>query len=227
MELHLVLAFDVSASVNDEEFTLQRRGTADALRSETVRDAIKQVEGGIAISIVQWASIGHQVLVLDWAVLRNGEDLERYALATEVMPRKLPGGGTMIHAGLEFAASMFGTAPGHARRKVIDVSGNGQTDDSERLLETRDRLNRDGIVINGLAIEEDHKDLTYYFYRYVVGGPGAFVVTANDHPDFAEAMERKLYLEITGLSVAGKPAPDTTRHAHVQQTDDSLGQELR
>ena len=118
------------------------------------------------------------------------------------MPRKLAGGGTMIHAGLRFAAEMFETAPGTARRQVIDLSGNGRTDDERALLEIRDLLNRQGVVINGLAIEEDHDDLTQYFYRVVIGGAGAFVETAADFPVFAKAMEQKLYREISGPSFA-------------------------
>ena len=202
MELHLVLAFDVSASVNDAEFALQRRGTAEALRSITVRAAIENAPGGIAMSVVQWSSIAQQAVALDWVYLRTPDDIDAYAREVDAMQRVLPGGGTMIHAGLSFAAEMFATAPGTARRQVIDLSGNGRTDDERGLLEVRDRLNNQGIVINGLAIEEDHDDLTWYFYRFVAGGPGAFVETASDFPVFAKAMERKLYREISGPSFA-------------------------
>lgn len=205
MELHLVLAFDVSASVNDVEFAMQREGTAAALRSFRIRAAIEAAPGGIAVSIVQWSSIGQQALGLDWVHLHDADDIDRFADAVDAMPRRLPGGGTMIHAGLRFAAEMFDTAPGLPRRRVIDLSGNGRTDDERALLEVRDKLNRDGIVINGLAIEEDHRDLTQYFYRVVIGGAGAFVETADDFPVFEKAMEMKLYREISGPSYAGWP----------------------
>lgn len=205
MELHLVLAFDVSASVNDVEFAMQRRGTEEALRSIRIRAAIENAPGGIAISIVQWSSIGQQALGLDWAHLKTATDIDRFADQVAAMPRRLEGGGTMIHAGLLFAEEMFQTAPGTARRRVIDVSGNGRTDDEPALLETRDRLNRQGVVINGLAIEEDHRDLTQYFYRVVIGGPGAFVETADDFPVFAKAMQKKLYREISGPSFVWLP----------------------
>mgnify|MGYP001801264174 CR=1 FL=1 len=202
MELHLVLAFDVSASVNESEFALQRHGTAEALRSLRIRAAIEAAPGGVAVSIVQWSSIGQQALGLDWVHLQTADQIDAFAEAVAAMPRRLSGGGTMIHTGLEFAADMFETAPGEARRQVIDLSGNGRTDDERALLEMRDRLNRAGVVINGLAIEEDHKDLTEYFYRVVIGGAGAFVETADDFPVFAKAMERKLYREISGPSFA-------------------------
>lgn len=209
MELHLVLAFDVSASVNDEEFDLQRRGTAAAIRSDAVATAIADAPGGVAIAIVQWSSQTQQAIGLDWVALRSAADAAAYADRVEDLPRRLPGGGTMIHAGLDFAAEMFGTAPGAARRRVIDLAANGQTDDTDALLEMRDRLLQRGIAINGLAIEEDDRTLTAYFHREVIGGPGAFVVTADDFPDFGKAMQIKLYREISGAVFSG-PVPDGT-----------------
>lgn len=198
MELHLVLAFDVSASVNDVEFDLQRSGTASALRSELVAAAIERAPGGVAVAIVQWSSATRQALGLDWVELHDLGDVAAYADRVDTMPRRLPGGGTMIHTGLGFAARMLDAAPGRARRQVIDIAGNGRTDDEKRLIETRDRLLSQGIVINGLAIEEDATTLTSYFEAHVIGGPSAFVVTADDFGDFADAMETKLLREISG-----------------------------
>ena len=209
MELHLVLAFDVSASVNDDEFDLQRTGTADALRSERVAEAIARAPGGVAIAIVQWSSKSRQALGLDWVELYNLGDVDAYADEVAGMPRRLPGGGTMIHTGIEFAARLLEAGPGEARRQVIDLSGNGQADDRDLLLESRDRVVSQGIVINGLAIEEDHDDLTEYFERYVVGGTNAFVVTANDFEDFTDAMETKLFREISGAVFSRDDASDT------------------
>ncbi len=210
MELHLVLAFDVSASVNDAEFDLQRIGTARALRHASVRAAIEQAEGGVALSIVQWSSVGLQALGLDWAVLRTSEDVEAFADQVGAMPRMLSGGGTMIHTGLEFAARQLDSAPGSARRRVIDLSGNGRADDHDKMLEMRDRLVRDGVIINALAIEEHKDDLTTYFYRFLIGGPAAFVITADEFEDYSDAMQRKLHREITGPEVSrnqrGSPA---------------------
>ena len=208
MELHLVLAFDVSASVNDREFDLQRSGTAQALRSEIVSAAIDRAPGGVAIAIVQWSSVTRQALGLDWVALHSTQDALDYADVVAEMPRRIPGGGTMIHSGLDFAGRMLEAAPGFARRQVIDIAGNGQSDDEERLLESRDRLLSKGIVINGLAIEEDFDDLTNYFERFVVGGPNAFVITASGFEDFTSAMEVKLLREISGAIFSGP----TLRH---------------
>jgi len=198
MALHLVLAFDASASVNDVEFDIQRTGTARALRHPSVRSAIAQAEGGVAISIVQWSSVGLQALGLDWAILRTTGDVDAFADRVRAMPRELSGGGTMIHTGLAFAARQLDAAPGTARRRVIDLSGNGRSDDHDKMLEMRDRLVRDGVVINALAIEEHNDDLTSYFYRFLIGGPGAFVITADEFDDFRVAMRKKLYREIVG-----------------------------
>jgi len=202
LELHLVLAFDVSASVNDAEFELQRKGSADALRDPAVGAAVEAAKGGVAITIIQWSSVTRQALGLDWVVLRTRTDTLAYAQSVQDMPRRLPGGGTMIHSGLEFAARRFRAAPGDARRRVIDLSGNGRTDDVELLHRVRDRLVAEGVVINGLAIEELHNDLTGYFRRNLIGGAGAFVVTADEFEDFSAAMRIKLLREIKGTVVA-------------------------
>ncbi len=208
MELHLVLAFDVSASVNDVEFDLQRTGTANALRAPEVMAAIEQAPGGIAIAIVQWSSVIRQALGLDWVILHSEADVAAYADAVDAMPRRIPGGGTMIHSGLDYASRLLDAAPGYARRRVIDLSGNGQTDDLDKLLEVRDWLASRGIVINALAIEEHHDDLTSYFRQYLISGPGAFVVTAAEFKDFHEAMQIKLLREISG-SIFSKNSPQS------------------
>jgi hypothetical protein len=143
---------------------------------------------------------------LDWVHLATPADVLLYADQVDAMPRHLPGGGTMIHAGLEFAARQLESAPGTARRQVIDLSGNGQADDKDRLLDMRDRLLSDGVIINGLAVEEDEDDLTEYFFSYLIGGAGSFVVTANDFEDFQDAMEIKLHREISG-PILGQLAP--------------------
>lgn len=200
--LHLVLAFDASASVNDEEFSLQRRGTATALRDPSVKAAIESTSGGIAISIIQWSSVSRQAVGLDWRVLNGAASAEAFADLVEHMPRRLSGGGTMIHSGLDFAGRMFTSAPGIARRRVIDISGNGRADDLEATHYTRDQLVEAGITINGLAIEELKDDLTRYFRDNVIGGPHAFVVTADEFSDFGAAMRRKLLREVLGPTLA-------------------------
>ncbi|GAB2187917.1 DUF1194 domain-containing protein [Roseibium sp. LAB1] len=200
--LNLVLAVDASASVNDAEFELQRTGMSVALRDRDVQAAITRAPGGINIAIVQWASIRHQAIALEWTHLRDKRDIDALAEKVVAMPRKLAGGNTMIHAGVEFAGTMLEQAPIPAVRQVIDVSGNGHADDVPMLEQTRDRMIAKGIVINGLAIEEDPVNITRHFRRHLIGGPGAFVITAQDFPDFARAMRLKFLREI-GAPVAG------------------------
>lgn len=207
MELHLVLAFDVSASVNDVEFALQRAGTAHALRDDAVARAIAKASGGIAITIVQWSSITRQAMGLDWIHLQTRADVATYADIVAAMPRRLPGGGTMIHAGLEFAERQLAHAPGTARRHVIDLSGNGREDDPDALRARRDLLLARGVVINGLAVEEDDRGLTAYFYEHLIGGPGAFAVRATGWEDFGRAMQIKLLREISGAMFSTRPVP--------------------
>lgn len=213
MELHLVLAFDVSASVNDVEFDLQRTGTANALRAPEVMAAIEQAPGGVAIAIVQWSSVIRQALGLDWVILHTEADVAAYADAVDAMPRRISGGGTMIHSGLDYASRLMNAAPGYARRRVIDLSGNGRADDLNKMLEVRDWLASRGIVINGLAIEEHHDDLTSYFQRYLITGPGSFVVTAAEFEDFHAAMQIKLLREIGGAIFSENTAEAGVRMA--------------
>ncbi len=201
--LNLVLAVDASASVNDQEFELQRTGIATALRDSDVQAAIIRAPGGINVAIVQWASARHQAVALKWTHLREKRDIDALAERILAMPRRLAGGNTMIHAGVEFAGEMLTQAPIPAVRQVIDVSGNGHADDVPLLEKARDRLVARGIVINGLAIEEDPPNVTRHFRRHLIGGPGAFVITAQDFPDFARAMRLKFLREI-GTPVAAR-----------------------
>ena len=201
-ELHLVLAFDVSASVNDQEFRLQSAGTAMALRDPTVLSAIEGAPGGIAISIVQWSSSTRQAIALGWARLGTRRSVIEFSHLVEAMSREISGGNTMIHAGLAFAARQFDSAPGIARRRVIDVSGNGPTDDDDLLVAERQRLIEKGIIINALAIEELKGNLTRYYEEFLIGGSGAFVQTAPDFSDYEQAMRRKLLREIVGLPLS-------------------------
>jgi hypothetical protein len=196
VDLELVLAIDVSASVNDDEYALQRLGTAAAFRDRAVQDAVSRVPGGIAVVVFHWASQGYQVVAIPWTRLQSRESLEAFADEIARMPREISGGGTMIHAALAFAYRLFDASPVSGRRQVIDLAGNGVADDIPATLEVRDGIVAGGVVINALAIEELKADLTSFFRDSVIGGPGAFVETAWDFEDFARAMRLKLLREI-------------------------------
>lgn len=202
-DLNLILALDASASVNDGEFELQRAGVAFALRDTDVRAAIVASPGGVNIAITQWSSTSQQAVAVEWTALTDEASIGALVDRVVQMPRHLSGGDTMIHAGLEFAGKLHEEAPVPADRRVIDVSGNGYADDLARLTETRRDLVEDGMVINGLAIEEDPGNITLHFAQHLIGGPGSFVITAASWLDFARAMRLKLLREV-GQQVASR-----------------------
>jgi hypothetical protein len=197
VELALVLAIDVSASVNDDEYALQRSGTAAAFRDPDVQEAVMTAPGGIAVTAFQWASERYQVVAIPWTRLQSRESVVAFADEIGRMPRKIPGGGTEIHDALAFAYRLFDSSPVTALRRVIDLSGNGEADNVPATIEVRDGIVASGIVINALAIEELKDDLTSFFRNHVIGGPGAFVETAWDFDDFSRAMRIKLLREIS------------------------------
>lgn len=203
VELELVLAIDVSASVNDEEYALQRLGTAAAFRDPAVQDAVFRAPGGIAVTVFHWASRGYQDVAIPWTRLQSPESVDAFADEVARMPRLISGGGTSIHAALTFGHRLFDDSPVRGRRRVIDLAGNGVANDLPATLKTRDRIVAAGVVINGLAIEELKADLTSYFRDNLIGGPGAFVETAWDFDDFARALRLKLLREIGGLQMSG------------------------
>ena len=196
VELELVLAIDLSASVNDAEYELQRSGTAEAFRDGDVITAIEGHPDGIAVIAVQWASAKYQRVAIPWRVLRAEDEILAYADEVAAMPRRLPGGGTSITGGLTFSGEMFADSPVRGRRKVIDLAANGRADMFDDMRKVRKRLLDAGIVINGLAIEEDRQDLSRYFREFVIGGERSFVQTAASFEDFREAMRSKLLREI-------------------------------
>ncbi len=200
-----MLAIDLSASVNDAEYDLQRRGTAEAFRDPDVQDAILAHNGGIAVIAIQWASRAYQRVAIPWRRLETLDEISAYADQFEVMPRKLPGGGTSITGGLTFAASMFTTSPVIANRYVIDLAANGRADNFKEMRDVRQVIVDSGIVINGLAIEELKDDLTRYFRDFVIGGENAFVQTAWRFEDFRIAMRSKLLREIGTPRMSGEP----------------------
>lgn len=195
-ELELVVAIDLSASVNDAEYELQRKGSAEAFRDPDVIAAITSHPNGIAVVAVQWASSKYQRVAIPWRVLRTEAEILDYADEVAATPRKLPGGGTSITGGLRFSGEMFAASPVNGRRKVIDIAANGRADMFDEMRTVRAKLVDAGIVINALAIEEDTHDLSRYFREFVIGGERAFVQTAWSFEDFREAMRAKLLREI-------------------------------
>ena len=197
VDLVLVLALDVSHSVSDQEFDLQRVGLAKAFRHPAV---IKAIQDGqrkrIAVSAVQWSGFLEQHIAVPWTIISETADAFAFADRLAQMPRRYTGGATHIAGAIRHATDLIGKAPFAAPRQVIDVSGDGRNNVNDSPRGARDRAVRAGVTINGLAIVHKTPDLVDYYRQYVIGGPGAFVVSAKDYDDFPRAILLKLLREI-------------------------------
>jgi hypothetical protein len=196
-DILLVLAVDASGSVNQTRFELQRRGYADAFRSQQVLSAI---EGGstrsIAVTMVQWTGPAMQVQVVPWTLVKDAGSAQALADAIERAPRQLFGGGTSISGAIDHAMLILPNAPYLGLKRVIDISGDGSNNRGRDVREARDEAVKAGVVINGLPIVSLEFDLDKYYFNNVIGGPGAFIVPADSYDNFAQAVLRKLVLEI-------------------------------
>jgi hypothetical protein len=198
-DVALVLAVDVSGSVNEARFTLQREGIVAALDSAAFAAIVAGgSRGTIEIAVVEWAE--EQAVILPWTVVRGREDLAAVARRLREADRAWVHTKTDPGGGIAGAAALFGGAPLLADRKVIDVSGDGQQNAGEVPTSVaRDIAIAQEIAINGLAItsgEEPHVD--EWYRANVVGGVGSFVVVADGFEAFAEAFQRKVMLEVAG-----------------------------
>jgi len=198
VDLQLALMVDASGSVNQYRFELQKRGYVAALRNPKVLSAIL---GGrtqsIAISMVQWTGPYLQVEVLPWTLAKDEASILSAAKVVETTPRRLFGGGTSISGAIDHAMTMmFPQAPFKAERQVIDISGDGSNNGGRSVVRARDEAVAKGVTINGLPILAVEPDLDDYYRDYVIGGPGAFMVVAKDFESFADAILKKMIVEI-------------------------------
>ncbi|MGF1612313.1 MAG: DUF1194 domain-containing protein [Kiloniellales bacterium] len=208
VDLELLLAVDTSSSVSAGEFDLQMRGLAAAFRHPAVLAAIEAIgDLGIAVALIQWSDARNQFVAIDWTAVRD--EASALVLADEIdnSPRFLIGGGTAIGAALEFSLRQFERSPFASRRQVIDLSGDGRTNQGAEPAPIRDQAVARGITINGLAILNEDPYVGRYYSFNVIGGTGAFVMTAADYEDFEDAMLQKLIKEIAGVPVAAAPPP--------------------
>lgn len=200
VDLVLVLALDVSGSVNDHEYDLQRIGLARAFRHPAVIDAITHGrEKRIAVMAVQWAGFREQFIAVPWTVIAGASSAAAFADRLAVMRRRYayPLGVTHISGVIRFATEEALAAPFVAGRRVVDISGDGKNNVMDPPQSARDDAVSAGMTINGLAIVNETHDLTEYYRAGVIGGPGAFVITATDYEDYARAIQRKLLREIS------------------------------
>jgi Protein of unknown function (DUF1194) len=211
VDLALVLATDVSYSVDDDEARLQRLGVFQAFRSPEVIKAIQAgALGRIAVAYIEFSSANAGRVSVDWQVIHDQASADAFVDAL-AGTRRLDGVQTSISSGIQLAARLLETIDFRATRKVIDVSGDGPNNDGRLVVPTRDETIAKGITVNGLPIitESNKTDIYYlpdldkYYAGCVIGGPNAFMHVAYGFEDFARAIRRKLVLEI---SDAGQPA---------------------
>ena len=196
-DIVLALMVDASGSVNQYRFELQRRGYADAFRDRQVLNAIRGGStGSIAVIMVQWTGPQMQALAVPWTLVKDETSANRFADAIEAAPRQLFGGGTSISGAIDHAMLLLPNAPYRGLKRVIDISGDGSNNRGRNVRDARDEAVRAGVVINGLPIVALEYDLDKYYTDNVIGGPGAFIVPADSYENFAQAVRRKLILEI-------------------------------
>lgn len=197
VDLNLVLAVDVSGSVNETRFELQRRGYAAAFRDPLVVQAIAaSTHQAIAVAMVQWTGPTLHVVVVDWTLVHDQPSANALAATFEAMPRQLFGGGTSVSGAIDFSMQLLAKSPYRGERRIIDISGDGANNRGRPAALARDEAVKAGVVINGLPILGLEPDLDGYYRENVIGGPGAFVITAQGYDNFAEAIRDKLVNEI-------------------------------
>jgi hypothetical protein len=214
VDLLLILAADVSRSIDDVEFNLQRKGYTAALSDPKVLAAIASGPNrAIAISFVEWSDTLDQKVVVDWTTIRDGEDAAAIGAAMLAAPRSFAS-RTSISGAIYFSMGQFVSSAPKADRRIIDISGDGTSNSGPPVTEARDQAVEKGITINGLAIintqtrpgftmhTQPPGGLPNYYKENVIGGPGAFLLVVENFETFADAITRKLVSEI-----AGDPAP--------------------
>ena len=210
VDLLLVLAADVSRSIDDGEFNLQRKGYAQAMTDPRV---LRAIAGGrnhaIALTFIEWAGAPEQNVVIHWTVVRDEEGAGAVAATMLSAPRSFLG-RTSISAAIDFAMDRLAAAPVEGEKRVIDVSGDGTNNSGRAVTEARDQAVGSGVTINGLAIINTQANPGYafhtqppgglpkYYEENVIGGQGAFLLQVENFDTFAEAITRKLVTEIAG-----------------------------
>jgi hypothetical protein len=216
VDLTLVLVSDVSRSIDDSEFKLEKDGYAAAFTSRQVIDAIRGGSiGAIAVAYVEFASSFEVRTVMDWTVIRDEASAQAFADKLVAAPRSF-WGRTAISAGIDRAVQLLAESGFETRRRVIDVCGDGTNNAGRDVTEARDDALKAGITINGLAIINDHPvswtyahvqppgGLPNYYRENVIGGPSSFVLEVHDFNTFGEAMTRKLVTEIASRGTTAR-----------------------
>lgn len=214
VDLELVIAVDISRSIDDEEAKLQRDGYIAALTNPRVINAIRSGPvGAIAIAYVEWAGVQYQHTIVPWTRVADAKSAESFATQITAAPR-IAANWTAISGAIDFSLRLFDENPYKGARRVIDISGDGRNNSGRPVQDARDEAVKAGITINGLPIINDRpnfsyppeRDLDLYYERNVIGGPGAFVKPAESFEAFGAAILAKLIREIAGREASGDPS---------------------
>jgi uncharacterized protein DUF1194 len=206
VDVELILAVDVSYSMDMDELAIQREGYAQAIVSKEFLQALKAGPNGkISVTYFEWAASSDQKIIIPWRLIDGPETAD--AVAAEIMKTPIRRASrTSISGAINFAVPLFDEDPYRGLRRVIDISGDGPNNNGAPVTTARDAALEKGIVINGLPImvkepsysTMDIDNLDQYYEDCVIGGPGSFVVTIKEREKFKEAIRTKLLMEVAG-----------------------------
>lgn len=231
VDVELILAVDVSYSMDLDELAVQREGYAQAIISSDFLQALKSgPQGKVAITYFEWAAANDQKVIIPWRIVDGPETAD--AVAAEIMKAPLRRASrTSISGAINFGMELFADNPYKGFRRVIDISGDGPNNNGEPVAIARDAALSKGVVINGLPImvkaatyaTMDIDNLDIYYEDCVIGGPGSFVVPIKERARFKEAIRTKLVLEVANLNAGGAVIPVQARQPRMPCT---IGEQL-
>jgi hypothetical protein len=202
--LALVLALDVSSSVDAEEYILQRDGLAAALDDRGIRAAVLEGAGHISMAIYEWSGRRQSAMVSDWIALHTNGDIDELIQRLQSAPRSHTRFPTAMGYALGYGATLLSRGP-DCERRVIDLSGDGQNNDGFPPRLAYKNFPFSNVTVNGLAVLGSAPDVLAYFHREVRYGLGAFVETSHGYQGYRDAMTRKLFREINNMIVGAGP----------------------
>ena len=223
VDVELVIAVDVSYSMDMDELAVQREGYAQAIVSKDFLQALRAGPGRkVAVTYFEWSMSGDEKVIIPWRVIDGPESAD--AVGAEIMKTPVRrGSSTSISGAINFAVQLLQANPYRGLRRVIDISGDGPNNDGAPVTGARDAALAKGIIINGLPImvkqpsylTTDIENLDLYYEDCVIGGPGAFIMTIKDHEKFQEAIRTKLVLEVAGRMPERPIVPASEREPRV------------
>ena len=223
VDIELVIAVDVSYSMDLDELAVQREGYAQAIVSKDFLQAMKTGPNSkMAVTYFEWSASSDQKIIIPWRVIDGPESAD--AVANEIMKTPVRRGSrTSISGAIYFAMPLFDKNPYKGLRRVVDISGDGPNNSGAPVIGAREEALSKGIVINGLPImvkepsysTMDIDNLDWYYEDCVIGGPGSFVVSIKDREKFKEAIRTKLVLEVAGRTPERRIVPVTEKEPRV------------